>query len=103
MASIHLQILIGIALYIISPLIEQFMQMEGWMKSTLPRFFMLEHMILMILSGLFVTLGFSKFKKKPEVDAKYRAIKIFFILALVLILLGIPWPFREVGAGRAWM
>jgi hypothetical protein len=64
------------------------------------RFYQIEHPVIMILSIILITLGYGMAKKPVEDKVKYRKALSYFIYALVLILLGIPWPFREV-IGRA--
>lgn len=64
------------------------------------RFYQIEHPVTMILAIILITLGYGMAKKPLEDKVKYRKALSLFIWALVLILLGIPWPFREV-VGRA--
>jgi hypothetical protein len=64
------------------------------------RFYQIEHPVIMILSIILITLGYGMAKKQVDDKVKYRKALSYFIYALVLILLGIPWPFREV-IGRA--
>jgi len=66
------------------------------MKDKFFRFYWVEHPTTMILAIVLVTLGYGQ-AKKPVADAvKYKKAFWFFFLALVLILAGIPWPFREI-------
>jgi len=97
MISLHTQLLIGLALYFTSDKV-QFI--EGWMKSPLLRFYGMEHLAGMLIAIVLVTIGHSKSKKATESSDKFKAIKLWYVLALVLILAFIPWPFRTVlGAG----
>ena len=41
-------------------------------------------------------------KKRISDSAKHRRTMIFYFLAILIILASIPWPFREIGAGRGW-
>jgi hypothetical protein len=77
-------------------------QEEGsFMKEKFYRFYWLEHPVTMLLAILFITLGYLQYKK-PVADAvKYRKALVFFLLALLLILIGMPWPFRDM-IGRPW-
>lgn len=102
MIFIHTQILIGLVLYFVSPKV-QFV--EGWMSSDMAngmyRFFGLEHIIGMILAAVVLTIGRSKAEKKLKgTRDKHRAILIHYVLALLIIILFIPWPFR--GFGNGW-
>jgi membrane protein DedA with SNARE-associated domain len=97
MISLHTQLLIGLALYFTSAKV-QFT--EGWMKVALYRFYGMEHLMGMIIAIVLVTIGHSKSKKATESAAKFKAIKLWYVLALILILAFIPWPFRTaLGAG----
>lgn len=97
MISLHTQLLIGLALYFTSDKV-QFI--EGWMKSPLLRFYGMEHLAGMLIAIVLVTIGHSKSKKATESSDKFKAIKRWYLLALILILAFIPWPFRTVlGAG----
>ena len=97
MISLHTQLLIGLALYFTSAKV-QFT--EGWMKVALYRFYGMEHLMGMIIAIVLVTIGHSKSKKATESSDKFKAIKIWYVLALILILAFIPWPFRTaLGAG----
>lgn len=97
MISLHTQLLIGLALYFTSAKV-QFT--EGWMKSAMYRFYGMEHLMGMLIAIVLVTIGHSKSKKATESAAKFKAIKLWYVLALILILAFIPWPFRTaLGAG----
>ena len=97
MISLHTQLLIGLALYFTSAKV-QFT--EGWMKVALYRFYGMEHLMGMIIEIVLDTIGHSKSKKATESAAKFKAIKLWYVLALILILAFIPWPFRTaLGAG----
>ena len=71
------------------------------MKDKFYRFFWIEHPVIMILAIVFVTLGYGMAKKPVSDERKYKKAFWFFTIALILILTGIPWPFREI-IGRPW-
>jgi membrane protein DedA with SNARE-associated domain len=98
MISLHTQLLIGLVLYFTSDKV-QFI--EGWMKSPLLRFYGMEHFAGMLIAIVLVTIGHSKSKKATESSDKFKAIKLWYVLALVLILAFIPWPFRTA-LGGGW-
>lgn len=84
----HIQLLIGLGWYFVSP----------WYKSmkengidTGNRLLALEHPIVMILAIVFITIGWSKHKKKIEDTEKFKTFSIFYGLALLLVLYRIPW------------
>lgn len=94
--GIHIQFLLGLILYFISPKVV--FQVES-MKNTLMRFYLLEHSLLMILAVGLISIGYSLSKKTSQSDKKFKKLFIFFLITLVLILLAIPWPWRPLGAG----
>jgi hypothetical protein len=67
------------------------------MKNATLRFYQMEHPVMMILSVLLITLGYGMAKKSVEDEKKYKKAFQYFLIALIVILLAIPWPFREVG------
>jgi hypothetical protein len=71
------------------------------MKDKFYRFFWVEHPIAMILAIVFITLGRGMAKKAVPADVKYRQAFLFFLVALLLILAAVPWPFRDI-VGRPW-
>lgn len=95
--SFHIQLVLGLILYFVSNKV-QFV--DGWMKEPLYRFYGMEHLIGMLLAIIAVTIGYSKSKKGADPAAKFRSIKIWYVIALILVVAFIPWPFRaELGAG----
>jgi hypothetical protein len=45
----------------------------------------------MILAVVFITMGYSKHKKKLTSNSKFKMLAIFYTLALILVLAKIPW------------
>jgi NADH:ubiquinone oxidoreductase subunit 2 (subunit N) len=99
MVLLHTQLLIGLIQYFGTSTKVQFI--EGWMKNPLLRFYGMEHILLMIIAIAFVTIGHSKSKKGTTPEEKFKPIKLFYLIGLILILAGIPWPFREA-LGGGW-
>ena len=71
------------------------------MKDKFYRFFWMEHPLTMILAIVMITLGYGVAKKAIPDETKYRKAFWFFVIALLLIFIGMPWPFREI-IGRPW-
>jgi uncharacterized membrane protein YozB (DUF420 family) len=92
----HIQLLIGLVLYFISPLVSF---SEGFMKNPVYRFYSVEHISLMLVAIALITVGYSKTKRAAESAKKFKAVSTFYLIGLILILVSIPWPFRELGAG----
>ncbi len=98
MISFHTQFLIGWVLFFMSPKRQFF---DGWMKDSMYRFYGMEHVLLMVLAFVLITIGHSKSKKENTSRGKFGAIATFYTIALILILAGIPWPFRAA-LGGSW-
>ena len=91
----HTQFLLGIALYFISPKV-QFG--PGMMKDSMTRFYAVEHITLMIIAIVLITLGYSLSKRIKQDPKKFKRTFIFYTIGLILMLVAIPWPPR-FGAG----
>ncbi|MEO5591662.1 MAG: hypothetical protein ABIR15_20065 [Chitinophagaceae bacterium] len=71
-------------------------QGETVMKDKFYRFFLVEHPTGMIISIILMTLGYGM-SKKPVTDViKFKKAFWYFTIALLIILITIPWPFREI-------
>ncbi|MDZ7657678.1 cytochrome B [Fodinibius sp.] len=86
----HLQLLIGLVLYVISPMGLSNFSGEA-MGDAMSRLYMLEHPLTMIIGIVLITIGYSKAKSGDDDAARYKKILIFYGLGLFLILLRIPW------------
>jgi len=89
----HLQFVIGIVLYFLSGKILWFsdIPVKDIMKNSELRLYNVEHPIVMILAIAFLTIGYSKHKKKLTSTPKFKLLAIFYSLSLILILSRIPW------------
>lgn len=88
----HIQLLIGLGWYFMSPWFEMLKtDAASVMKDKAARLLAVEHPIMMILAIVFITIGWSKHKKKTEDAAKFKTFAIFYGIALLLILSKIPW------------
>lgn len=87
----HIQILVGVVLYFLSPLgLSNFS--GGSMGHTISRFYIVEHPIGMILAAILVTVGYKAIKKSTLTDkAKYKRLLIYYTLGFVIIAYLIPW------------
>ena len=81
--SAHIQLLMGIVLYFLSPLT------KGPMGDALYRYWKVEHISMMIIAIVLITVGNSKSKKVDAAVSKHKAIAIFFGLALVIVVAAI--------------
>lgn len=90
----HLQLLLGIVLYFFSPLGLKSIANNGMgavMRDSVLRLNAIEHPIVMILVVVFITMGYSKHKKKLVSTPKFKVLAILYSIALVLMLSRIPW------------
>jgi len=92
----HVQLLIGLALYFISPKV---VFAASSMKETVLRFYLVEHISLMVIALIVLTIGYSKTKNKLQEAAGARKAFYYYLISLILILVSIPWPFRIAVAG----
>lgn len=89
MIAFHIQFTVGIVLYFFSPYV---VFAKGVMKSDILRFYTVEHISMMVLAMVLITIGYSK-SKKAEGSKKFNKIAIFYTAALLVVLAAIPWPF----------
>ena len=88
----HIQLLIGLVWYFMSPWFSALKEdAVGVMKEKSLRLLAVEHPITMILAIVFITIGWSKHKKKTTDSAKFKTFAIFYGIGLLLILSKIPW------------
>jgi len=90
----HIQLIIGIILYSQSPIIKYFWNNYDKVKESLDvLFFGMIHISLMLLSIILITIGSAVSKRKTTDREKFKTILFYFIIALVIIFIAIPWPF----------
>lgn len=101
MVSLHLQFVLGLITYFLSPKVQFY---DGWMGDRLTRFFALEHVLLMLVAIVVITIGRSRAEKKLEGSRnKHRAILISYTIGLLIILASIPWPIGPwASLGSQW-
>ncbi|SFZ89763.1 hypothetical protein SAMN05428642_101548 [Flaviramulus basaltis] len=89
----HIQLLIGLVLYFVSPRLQLFSEigMGEIMKDSVNRLYLVEHPLINIIAVALITIGYSKHKKKLTSNGKLKTIAIFYSIALVLFLSRIPW------------
>jgi hypothetical protein len=87
----HMQLLIGFTLYFVLSPITQFFMKSGSGGNHEIWFFGIYHITMMFSSIVVMTIGGSIAKRATADHAKFKTIAIYFSIALVLILLAIPW------------
>ena len=96
MSFTHLQLLLGIVLYFISGKV--IFSVESF-KNDMLRFFLVEHVGLMLVAIALITIGYSKIKKAASSKMKRKRTVIYYGIALIIILLSLPWPWQKLSAG----
>lgn len=93
-----LMFLVGLALWYFGPRgykVIQSMGMSAVMKDSVARFFAIEHTFMMLAAIILIHIGKVQARKPVSDRAKHRRTIIFYLLALIIILISIPWPFRQ--------
>jgi hypothetical protein len=93
------QALLGIIIYLfLSPF-----TMSGWsdmgdtMRNAPLRFIVVEHQVGMFIALALAHIGRSRARKAADAARRHRTTLVFYSLALVAMLLSIPWPFMPGG------
>jgi len=81
--SAHIQLVFGLVLYFLSPLT------KGPMGEAMYRYWKVEHISMMILAVILITVGNARSKKGTNGVTKHKNIAIFFGLALLIIVVAI--------------
>lgn len=88
----HLQLLMGLVLYFISPNGLNAIRTLGMGGlNSAARLLAVEHPFVNILAVILITIGWSRHKKILEAKGKFKTIAIFYGLGLLLFLSRIPW------------
>jgi cell division protein FtsW (lipid II flippase) len=99
--TFHLQVIIGLVLHLVlSPITKAAMADMGVaMKNAGLRFFAVEHLTMMLLAAVLITVASVRVKKAEE-PKKYQTTLTMVGATLVLVLVAVPWPFRGEGVRR---
>ncbi|MCJ7700127.1 MAG: hypothetical protein MUO62_00965, partial [Anaerolineales bacterium] len=94
-SMVDLQLLVGGLLYLVfSEWALKAVLNKGMafvMKQGEYRFFSVEHLVYMVLGIVFAHLGSTLPKKVEDSRSKFKRATIWFGLAIILIMAGIPW------------
>ncbi len=89
---ISLQFVIGLLLYATSPLIRSGLaDMGNAMKTSSVRYFMVEHVIMMLVSIALAHVGLAKVKKATSDSSRFQAATIWWGIAVASVIGFIPW------------
>lgn len=87
----HVQLLVGLILYFVSPLGLSLLTGGGAMSDSAARLTALEHPLINIVAIVLITIGYSRAKKAASSRAKFRTIYMMYAIGLLLIISRIPW------------
>jgi hypothetical protein len=105
MIMADIMLLVGLYQWITGPLGLKNIQnigMKEVMGNAYFRFFAIEHTTGMLLAIILIHIGRSYGKKNIPDISKHKRTLLFYGLALLIILISIPWPFRAIGENRHW-
>lgn len=89
----HVQLLLGLILYFVSP----YVRFEGdIMGDELIRFYTVEHITGMLVAVALITIGYARAKRQAGDQGGWRSVWVFYLLGLALMLVMIPWPGRDL-------
>jgi hypothetical protein len=93
MIGVDIQVLLGLLLYLfLSPATaEVFTDFRAAMADAGARFFAVDHVLLMMVAVALVHMGRALPKKVEPATQKHQRAAILFSLALIAILIAIPW------------
>jgi hypothetical protein len=90
--SLDLQLLLGLILAIISPLMQAAYQDLGGLAMQAPfRIFLMEHMPIMFVALILAHVGSALSRKGADDTARHRRAAIWFSVTVLLIVIAIPW------------
>jgi hypothetical protein len=93
----HIQLVVGLWLYFVSPIVSYFLHnYKTAVHEREIRFFGMEHITIMLTAIVLITIGSAKGRRKTEDKDKFKAMAIWFTIALLLILSSIPWSFSPL-------
>lgn len=97
--TLDLQVLLGLVLYVaLSPITRAAMQdFRGAMGVSGLRFWAVEHLFGMIVALGLAHAGRARTRKIPDPVARHKVAATCFVLALLAILISIPWPGMPAG------
>lgn len=100
--AIDIQILVGLIVYFFfSPTLSVIgttgMSLGEVMGNSAIRFAAIEHPLLMLAGMGVAHVGRTRSKKAAEPVDKFKQAALFFIAAVILIIIAVPWPFLHTG------
>ncbi len=97
--TLYTQLIVGYFLYFHSPLVDYFLHhFSEAVHMRDIRFFGLEHVTMMTLAILLISVEAYISSRKKTDKGKFQILAIFYTIALLMILASIPWSFSPFTA-----
>ncbi len=92
--SVDLQFVVGLVLYVfLSPITRLGLRnFAAAMQINVARFFTIEHVIGMVVGIALVHIARVKIRKTTDANRKHRLAMVLFGIALIVMIISIPWP-----------
>ena len=99
---LDLQLLVGLVIYfLVSPITQAaLVNFSASLNASDGRFFILDHPIMMLVGVVLAHVGRALSRKATGLG-KFRQAAIWFSLAVLVILVSVPWPFSIIS--RPWL
>ena len=91
--SAHVQLLVGLVLYFVSPLVEF---NSAAMKDNTIRYWTVEHISMMIIAIVLITIGYSRSKRAVLPEKKHFNIFLFYGIAILIVIITLIMSHRGI-------
>ena len=90
----HIQLIVGMLLYVKSSLIPMFWKNMGeYIHNLQLSFFNIIHPILVLVAIAIITIGSALAKRRTSDKTKFKTILVWYLIGLLILFLAIPWSF----------
>lgn len=97
--TMYVQVSIGLYLYFNSAIVAYFLNnFKDAVHETVPRFFGMEHITVMLLSAFMLSVGSFLARRKPTDRRRFKTLALWFTIAFICIFFSIPWSFSPFTA-----
>lgn len=99
MIAAHIMLLIGLYQWFVGPWGLHNIQASGMkavMQNKIYRFWAIEHLTGMLIGIILITIGRGVGKKNIADKVKHSRSFWFYLVAFLVIIVTVPWPFRDV-------
>lgn len=91
----HVQLLLGLALFFISPKVQQVLNDSSLLSVNKElTFYSLQHPLQMLIAIAIITIGYIKAKKLTGLKQS-QTLFVYWSIAYLMIFISIPWPFLK--------